>query len=282
MGIKRWIQRNLLVHFQKQTPIFVSVTESQRLSGRTALITGGTSGIGFAIAKSYLKAGCKVIVCGRKMDKLKHSVKELDHFSMGGGNTNLLKLDISNIPEMEVSLTEYLENTKDRIDILVNCAGTNSGDIFGSIKEEDFDQVINTNLKGTLFVSQMIANYMKKNKISGNILNVISTGAFRPANTAYRISKWGLRGLTIGMAKSLIPYGIVVNGIAPGPTATNMLQASNDDLTRLENPAGRMATAEEVAELAVHLVSQSGKLIVGEIVSLSGGAGTITFDDITY
>ena len=62
MGIKRWIQRNLLVHFQKQTPIFVSVTESQRLSGRTALITGGTSGIGFAIAKSYLKGGCNVMV----------------------------------------------------------------------------------------------------------------------------------------------------------------------------------------------------------------------------
>ncbi len=200
----------------------------------------------------------------------------------GGGNTDLLKLDISNIPEMEVGLTEYLENTKDRIDILVNCAGTNSGDVFGSIREEDFDQVINTNLKGTLFVSQIMANYMTKNKIPGNILNIISTGAFRPANTAYRISKWGVRGLTIGMAKSLIPYGIVVNGIAPGPTATGMLQASNDDLTRLENPAGRMATAEEAAELAVHLVSQAGRLIVGEIVSVSGGAGTITFDDVTY
>ena len=183
---------------------------------------------------------------------------------------------------MEVGLTEYLENTKDRIDILVNCAGTNSGDVFGSIREEDFDQVINTNLKGTLFVSQIMANYMTKNKIPGNILNIISTGAFRPANTAYRISKWGVRGLTIGMAKSLIPYGIVVNGIAPGPTATGMLQASNDDLTRLENPAGRMATAEEAAELAVHLVSQAGRLIVGEIVSVSGGAGTITFDDVTY
>ena len=282
MGIKKYIKRNLMVHFQKQIPVFVSVTENQRLSGRTALITGGTSGIGFAIAKSYLKSGCKVIVCGTDLDSLNQSAEKRGNHSTGGGNTDLLKLDISNIPEMEVGLTEYLENTKDRIDILVNCAGTNSGDVFGSIREEDFDQVINTNLKGTLFVSQFMENYMTKKKIPGNILNIISTGAFRPANTAYRISKWGVRGLTIGMAKSLIPYGIVVNGIAPGPTATGMLQASNDDLTRLENPAGRMATAEEAAELAVHLVSQAGRLIVGEIVSVSGGAGTITFDDVTY
>ncbi len=137
-------------------------------------------------------------------------------------------------------------------------------------------------MKGTLFLSQTIANYMKNRHIEGNILNIASTGSFRPADTAYRISKWGLRGLTLGMAKKLIKYGIVVNGIAPGPIATGMLSASNDDITWHRNPSGRMATTEEVAELAKYMVSGSGRMIVGEIVSLSGGAGVLTFDDVDY
>ena len=123
---------------------------------------------------------------------------------------------------------------------------------------------------------------MKENHIKGNILNIASTGSFRPADTAYRISKWGLRGLTLGMAKSLIKHGIVVNGIAPGPTATSMLSASNEDISWVRNPSGRMATVEEIAELAKFMVSGSGRMIVGEIVSLSGGAGVLTFDDVDY
>lgn len=278
MGIKSYLKRKVLSRLQKQIPVFINVTDDKVLAGKTALISGGTSGIGLAIAKCFLQAGAAVIVCGRKPEKIEAVVSDLKKY----GNASGLQLDVSDVPAMEHSISAFLENGNTKIDILVNSAGINSEGNFGVIKEDDFDKVIDTNLKGTLFLSQVVANYMKANHIKGNILNIASTGAFRPADTAYRISKWGVRGLTLGMAKSLIPYGIVVNGIAPGPTATSMLSASNDDLTRERNPAGRMATAEEVAELAKQLVSNSGKLIVGEIISLSGGAGVITFDDIDY
>ena len=108
------------------------------------------------------------------------------------------------------------------IDILVNNAGV-LGASMPNATEEEFDKVIDTNLKGVFFLSQLVGKYMKENKIEGNILNVGSSSSLRPAISAYTLSKWGIRGLTLGLAKALAPYGITVNGIAPGPTMTPML-----------------------------------------------------------
>ena len=124
---------------------------------------------------------------------------------------------------------------------------------------------------------------MKQQNIAGNILNIASSSSFRPASSAYTISKWGVRGLTLGLAKSFSPYGIVVNGVAPGPTATPMLlKDKKDDLTFERNPLGRFALPEEIANMAVFLVSDMGRTIVGDIVCMTGGAGVITFDDVNY
>ena len=262
----------------KTVPVVIEIAKDQVLQGKTALISGGTSGIGLEISKTFLKSGATVIVCGRNSEKLNAAIRELSSF----GTVSGLALDVGNIPEMEEVLQKFLSEQKPRIDILINSAGTNSSEKFGTISEEMYDRVLDTNLKGTLFLSQTIANHMKENSIKGNILNIASTGSFRPADTAYRISKWGLRGLTLGMAKNLIQYGIVVNGIAPGPTATGMLSASNEDLSWVRNPSGRMATVEEVAELTKYMVSSCGRMLVGEIISLSGGAGVLTFDDVDY
>lgn len=262
----------------KTVPVLMEVTQEKVLKGKTAMISGGTSGIGFEIARTFLKSGANVIICGRNSEKLSKAVEELCKL----GNVSGLEFDIADISSMEERVNTFLADKEPFIDILVNSAGTNSSERFGTITEEMYDRVLDTNLKGTLFLSQIIANYMKDKQIEGNILNIASTGSFRPADTAYRISKWGMRGLTLGMAKNLIKYGIVVNGIAPGPTATSMLSASNNDITWQRNPSGRMATVEEVAELAKHMVSRSGRMIVGEIVSLSGGAGVLTFDDVDY
>lgn len=278
MGVKAFIKKRIVSKLEKKVPVFINVSADRSLTGRTALISGGTSGIGFAVSKSYLQAGAKVIISGRNKQKLDKAVNELSEY----GSVVGVQMDISDVAALNNSFDLILKSIEGKIDILVNCAGVNSGGVYGSINEEDFDSVINTNLKGTLFLSQVVSNYMIKNNIQGNILNVLSVGAFRPANTAYRISKWGGRGLTLGMAKSLIPYGIVVNAIAPGPTATDMLGASNDNLTREKNPSGRMATVEEIAEMAKLLVSDSGRLTVGEIVCMSGGAGVITYDDVDY
>lgn len=273
--VGKFIKKMLPRH--KTVPVIIETSKDQTLKGRTALVSGGTSGIGFEISKSFLKSGANVIICGRNTVKLKHAVEKLCPYGIVSG----LQIDISDVTAMEKSVNNFLLK-KPHIDILVNSAGTNSSEKFGNITVEMYDCVLDTNLKGTLFLSQLIANYMKENNIKGNILNIASTGSFRPADTAYRISKWGLRGLTLGMAKSLIKDGIVVNGIAPGPTATSMLSASNDDLTWERNPSGRLATVEEIAELAKYMVSGGGRMIVGEIVSLSGGAGVLTFDDVDY
>ena len=262
----------------KTIPVTIGLTSDQTLCGKTALISGGTSGIGYEIAKTFMNAGASVIICGRNQTKLEQSVKELNQYGSAIG----LRFDVSNITLMEETVNAFLKTGNYKIDILINSAGTNSSERFGYITEAMYDSVLDTNLKGTLFLSQLIANHMKKYNIKGNILNIASTGSFRPADTAYRISKWGLRGLTLGMAKGLIKDGIVVNGIAPGPTATGMLNASNDNISWPRNPSGRMVTVKEVAELAKYMVSDSARMLVGELVCLSGGAGVLTYDDIDY
>ena len=114
--------------------------------------------------------------------------------------------------------------------------------------------VLNTNLKGVFFLSQAVGRYMKDNKIKGNILNIASSSSLRPATSAYTISKWGIRGLTLGLAKSLAPLGIVVNGVAPGPTATPMIMhGDRSNITFDHIPAGRYAMPQEIANMAVFL-----------------------------
>ena len=164
---------------------------------------------------------------------------------------------------------------------MVNNAGIGGGDI-SCTTEEEFDQVIQTNLKGTFFLSRVIARYMIENKIKGNILNIASSSSLRPAASAYTFSKWGIRGFTLGLAKTLAPYGITVNGLAPGPTATPMLKRDANDITFTNNPMGRFAMPEEIANMAVVLVSDISKMVVGDIVYMTGGSGLITFDDIEY
>lgn len=143
--------------------------------------------------------------------------------------------------------------------------------------------MLDTNLKGTAFLSRTVARYMIENKIQGNILNIASSSSLRPAISAYTLSKWGIRGLTLGLAKALIPYGIVVNGIAPGPTATPMLLPDGgEDIGNDTLPGGRYAMPEEIANMAVVLVSGMGRTVVGDIVYMTGGAGLITFEDMNY
>lgn len=168
------------------------------------------------------------------------------------------------------------------IDILVNNAGVNFVGIPNAI-ESEYDKVMDTNLKGAFFLSQIFGKYMIKNKIRGNILNIASASSLRPADSAYILSKWGIRALTLGLAKSLSKYGITVNGIAPGPTATPMMinkETSNIALNRL--PLGRYITTEEIANMAIVLVGDMGRSIIGDIVYMTGGAGNLTYDDVTY
>lgn len=163
-----------------------------------------------------------------------------------------------------------------RIDILINSAGRIAHSDFFNMTESEFDDVMDTNIKGTYFMCQAVSNFMIKNKIKGHILNISSASALRPAWSPYHLSKWAVRGMTLGLAEQLLPFGIIVNAIAPGPVATPMLgRKEGDTIYHPSNPAGRYAVPSEIAELAAFMVSDMGNLIVGDTYYITGGGGTI-------
>ena len=286
MSIKKYLKRAFvfLLHGIPERHVIANITKlapNEMLKGRTALITGATSGIGFEIAKSYLEAGAKVIITGRDKDRIEHACSQLksihQNYIVYGIQMN--NCDVSIFKEKLEEMLRWKDINQ--IDILVNNAGVLGGDIRDTT-ETEYDNIVNTNLKGVFFLSQMIGHYYKEQHIEGNILNIASSSSLRPAASAYTITKWGIRGLTLGLAKILAPYGIIVNGIAPGPTATRMIfKESNTDIA-FKNPIGRCAMPEEIANMAVFLVSKMGRSIVGDIIYLTGGSGLITLDDVNY
>ena len=256
----------------------VTLKPNDLLKGRCALITGGTSGIGYSIAEAFLKSGAKVIITGRDKERLNKACNGLSLY----GDVQGYVMDNTKIQSFDNVLASMLKECGSMIYILVNNAGV-QGASYPNAHEDAYDATLDTNLKAPYFLSQTIANIWVKQSIKGNILNVCSSSSLRPAISAYTISKWGLRGLTMGLAKSLIKHEIVVNGIAPGAVATPMLHKSNDgDLTYSHSPIGRYILPEEIANMAVFLVSNMGRSIVGDIVYMTGGMGVITYDDINY
>ncbi len=274
--IKRGIGE-ILRYFPAKVSVKTPVLYGEMLKGRTALITGGTGGIGLEISRAFLRNGADVIITGRNEAKIQERCKALqDEFpssNIYGG-----VLDNCNIDGMDSQLSDIFSKTEKKIDILVNNAGVLSKNDFGSATEDDYDKVMDTDLKGAYFITQIVAEYMKRNKVQGNILNISSSSSIRPATSSYHLAKWGIRGLTKGLAKELIPFGIVVNGLAPGPTATSMLTANNN-INRPSAPNGRFSTPEEIANLAVVLVSDISRTVVGDTIFASGGCGLLTYDD---
>lgn len=277
--VKQYVKS--FAHILQHRPItaVINIVEPQSiLENKVALITGGTSGIGKSIAEIFHKAGATVIITSRDGVKA-HNVASI----IGDERRKVygIGMDICEINDFQTVIDSILQS-HGKIDILVNNAGIIGGDIRYSTPEE-FDKVLSTNLKGAFFLSKMVATHMVKSKIHGNILNVASSSSLRPAISAYTLSKWGIRGLTEGLAKMLIPHDIVVNGIAPGPTATPLLNKSDySDVSHKGLPNGRYAIPEEIAAMALFLVGPQGRTIIGDVVYMTGGAGIIENNDIDY
>lgn len=282
--IKRGLQpilRRLPIH--RVTPQIVELKQDGLLQGRTALVTGGTSGIGRAIAIAFLKAGAVVVITGRNQNRVDDAVRNMKNEIGNDIPVYGLELNMKNVSTFGQKVTELLAVVPSKkIDILVNNAGI-SFDSHASSKEEEYDTILDTNLKGVYFLTQHFANYFKDNKIRGNILNIASSSSVRPATSPYGLSKWGIKGLTEGMARLLAPYGITVNGIAPGQTATPMMEGvSLKNIYHPTNLIGRYILPVEIANMAVILVSEMGRSIVGDIVYMTGGSGNVTNEDLPY
>lgn len=255
----------------RYVPVQVPVLCSELLNGRRAVITGGASGIGLAIAKSFLASGASVVITGRDTIKLKEAKVALQQH----GSIETIVLDNSKPELFAPSLGQIGD-----FDILVNNAGYVGGGVFGSTEIDEYDKVLDTNLRGAYFMSQVVSNCWIQKGIKGNILNICSASSLRPGETPYILSKWGIRSLTVGMARKLIKHGIIVNGLAPGCTDTpQFCENPNVSISNPRNPTGRLVTVEEVGNMAVVLVSSLAKMVVGDILYLTGGGAITTLDD---
>lgn len=258
---------------KEMVPIIVPTDKGELFCNKVALISGGSGGIGKAIAQELINEGGKVIIAGTNNKKIEKIIDEL-----GESNLKGLQMDITNVASFEekICMAESLFDNNS-IDILINCAGVNDSRDFLHVTEEIYDKVLDINTKGTYFLSQVVAKHMISKNIKGHILNVSSSSALRPASTPYIISKEAISGMTKGMADVLIKYGIIVNAIAPGPVATSMV--GKNDMSEIEHitcPIGRYAMPSEIAHLAGYMVSDYGNLIVGDTFYITGGSGTIS------
>ena len=157
MNIKAYIKKKLVR--VKKEKVIIPCLEGHILEGRKALVTGGSSGIGYSIAASFLKNGASVVICGRNISKLEEAKQKLiTSLDCNKTRIQFLQLDISDIEEMKNTLQSFLANNI--IDIFVNNAGVNGGDLFPNTLEEDYDKVLDTNLKGMYFISQEFAKYI--------------------------------------------------------------------------------------------------------------------------
>lgn len=235
---------------------------------KTVLITGGNKGIGFATAERFLSEGYNVIICGRSKERLELAVSKLH-----SDKCSFVVWDIADILTDKSAVDEAV-NCFGTIDIFINNAGIvtvedTTGTSITEKTEKAWDDVMNINLKGTYFAIQAEVQYMLKNGIHGHIVNVCSEMGFRPATTAYGISKWGVRAMTMGLGKSLAEQGIIVNGIAPGETATEIVGNSDGIPKTIESPRGVQAKPSEMADTIYFLATQDN--IIGEVIVTDGG-----------
>lgn len=283
-NIKRFIKKPLSWCLSKMAvrKVIVNLNISSQdhlLEGRTALITGGTSGIGLAIAKAYHNSGCDVVIAGRNKERLQEACASINKEN-SNHKASYIVMDMTNTDMLKQAFENAEKNTVHGFDILVNNAGFMGG---RSNDEQEFDQVIGTNVKGVYFLSNIFSDTLIRKHEQGNILNILSSSSFRPATNPYAISKWGMRGFTIGMARKLIKHNIVVNAIAPGPTATPMLKKEGaKNLIKNNSPIGRYILPEEIANIALILVSDMCRSAVGEIFCMTGGSGNVTNEDIKF
>lgn len=250
--------------------------ESFSLKNKIALVTGGGTGIGLGIAKAFVEAGAKVVITGRRETILEEAVKEL------GSQVEYRVNDITNKASLP-KLVEDIENTVGGIDILVNNAGVHHKAWAQDTTDEDFEQVIQTNLISVFALTRECAKKMIERKSGAIIMIGSMAGLFGIDRViAYSASKTALTGLVNSLTTEYSKHNVRVNAIAPGWITSNMfLNAINKDEARKQQITNRIAmdhfgTTEDIGNAAVFLSSQGAKYITGVILPVDGGA-TVNF-----
>jgi 2-deoxy-D-gluconate 3-dehydrogenase len=254
------------------------------IAGKTALVTGGSRGIGEMIAAGFLAHGAKVYISSRKADVLEATAERLAQEF--GGDCTALPADLSDVAGIE-GLAGALTEREERLDILVNNAGAAWGAPLDEFPESGWDKVMDTNVKGVFFLTQKLLPLLRAAATAEDPARVINIGSIdgikTPAfeNFSYGPSKAAVHHLTRVLAASLVRQHILVNAIAPGPFPTWMLstgvgfggEVEGQDWDRIgaDNPSGRVGTMEDIAGLAIFLSSRAGAYTVGETITCDGG-----------
>lgn len=242
------------------------------LDGKVALVTGGSRGIGRAIAVALAREGAKVAINFAGNEKAAEETKAL--VEQAGSEAILLKADVSD-KDTDAALIDTVIKTYGKIDILVNNAGITRDSLMLRMKEDDFDAVIDTNLRSVFYLTKAAAKSMMK-KRTGRIINMSSvvglTGNAGQVN--YAAAKAGVLGITKSAAKELASRGITVNAVAPGFIETDMTDVLSDTVKESllhEIPLKRMGEPKDVANAVLFLASDQSAYITGQVIHVDGG-----------
>jgi len=239
---------------------------------QVVFVTGGSRGIGKAIALKYADNGYNVVI-NYVSDKT--DIQQLEkEFSDKGAEILILKADVSKSEEVEEIVKKAIERFG-KIDVLVNNAGITRDTLLMRMKEEDFDKVIEVNLKGTFLVTKSVVPYMMKKK-SGRIINLSSVVGVsgNAGQSNYSASKAGIIGFTKSVAKELASRNIRANAVAPGFIDTDMTSVLSEEVKQNINaqiPMKRMGTAQEIANVVYFLGSEESSYITGQVINIDGG-----------
>lgn len=237
------------------------------LKDKKVLITGGTSGIGYAIAEKFLSQGAKIVITGRSEANLQNAKNALD--------SNFLHTyiwDVTDFQNIEHKIDE-ISKILGGLDIVINNAGILLLTDYQNTTEKIWDHTFNSNLKSVFFISQKVCDFFLKtnSKTVSKIINISSMSGIIADSNPYHLSKAGINSLTVGLAKQYTKNNIIVNAIAPGVTNTKMNQYAENLFRDQDNKNGRVALPEEIAELALFLASDAANTIVGQIIAIDGG-----------
>ena len=242
------------------------------LDGKTALVTGASGGIGAAIARQLAAAGARVAISGTNMEKLNALKSEL------GERAVIIAADLSNA-EAVAALVDTVEKELGQLDILVNNAGLTRDTLAIRMKNEDWDEVLNVNLRASFILARAALKGMMKRR-NGRIISISSivgtTG--NPGQANYAASKAGLVGMSKAMAAECAPRNVTVNCVAPGFIATHMTDVLSDDQKSKLNdkiPAGRMGTPEDIAAAVLYLASDEAAYVTGQTLHVNGGMAMV-------
>ncbi|MCI5890207.1 MAG: 3-oxoacyl-[acyl-carrier-protein] reductase [Lachnospira sp.] len=244
----------------------------KRFENKIVLVTGAGRGIGASIAKRFASEGAEVIVNYSGNDEA--AQKTVDEITATGGQAQKYKCSVNDSESVKVMIDEIIKEFG-RIDILVNNAGITKDGLMLRMTDEDFDRVIDVNLKGTFNCTKYVSKYMLKQK-SGKIINISSVVGLsgNAGQINYSASKAGIIGITKSAAKELSSRGITVNAVAPGYVDTDMTKVLSDNIRNeiLKNiPLQRMGNVEDISNCVAFLASEDASYITGQVISVDGG-----------